>query len=323
MAGTDAKVGVPGTSDNMEGVAVTTTAGANLFREGVVVSDPVIADARARVLDSTPSASDYGQVVRVAGTASVAPVVLISTLNSTTSPLAGGATYTGTFEDLNGYAAISILVNADSLASSNALKVDFSTNGTDVDRTVNVDIVTGGDFIALPCEGRFYRVRLTAGGSAQSILRLQTKLSAVANGLKMTPLIDVLDDSSSVLDTRGVIVGKTTAGGGGYVAVKVNPSGALTADVSGSTVAITEATVTGTWGYRSGTSGTPSIPAGAKVLNISAISPSGAASSFTINGGNTITVPASQNFTLSPRGNLVAPTIVFSGTDSYLVEYVT
>lgn len=67
MAGTDAKVGVPGTTDNMEGVAVTTTAGVNLFREGVVVSDPVTADARARVLNTAPGPSDYGQVVRIAG----------------------------------------------------------------------------------------------------------------------------------------------------------------------------------------------------------------------------------------------------------------
>jgi len=267
-------------------------------------------------------ASSAGRTsIKVQGTASVAPVVSISTANSTTTPLTGGATYTGTFEDLNGYAAVQVLVNTDSVATSNALKVDFSTNGTNVDRTVNVDIATGGDFIALPCEGRFYRVRLTAGGSAQTFLRLQTKLSAVANGLKMTPLVDVLDDSSSVLDTRGVIVGKTTAGGGGYVAVKVNPSGALTADVSGSSVNIT--TMTGTWGYKAGISGTPTLPVGSKVLAITALATSVGSASFTVNGGDTITIPTSQSFTLEPRGNLVAPTVVFTGTASYVVEYVT
>lgn len=84
----------------------------------------------------------------------------------------------------------------------------------------------------------------------------------------------------------------------------------------------------GTWGYAAGTSGTENIPAGARVLQITAIALEGAGA-ITINGGATITIPygatdkVSSSLTIEPRGNLVAPEIVFSGTDAYFVEYVS
>ena len=77
----------------------------------------------------------------------------------------------------------------------------------------------------------------------------------------------------------------------------------------------------GTWGYKAGVAGSPTLPAGAKVLQISAVCTS-AAGSFTINGGDSIAVPQYVASTFEPRGNLVAPALVFSSTDSYLVEYV-
>jgi hypothetical protein len=52
-----------------------------------------------------------------------------------------------------------------------------------------------------------------------------------------TKITDVLTDNSLAGLTRSVITGVTTGGGGGYVNVKVNPSGALVADVTG-TVAV-------------------------------------------------------------------------------------
>ncbi len=163
---------------------------------------------------------------------------VISTLNSTTVPLAGNATYTGTWEEITDYVSVSLLVNTDSVATLEALKVDFSTDGVNLDRTVGVDLVTGGDYVSVAQEARFVRIRLTAGSAAQTYLRLQTHFSAIPESLKVTPIIDRIIDSTASLVTKGVIVGKTTAGGGSYVSVKVNPSGALSADVSGSTVAL-------------------------------------------------------------------------------------
>lgn len=88
---------------------------------------------------------------------------------------------------------------------------------------------------------------------------------------------------------------------------------------AGNALLVSEANTTGTWGYAAGTSGTPTLPANAKVLQISATSLSGG--SFTVNGGSSITIPANQQFTLEPRGNLVSPTVAFTGTSSYVIEY--
>jgi len=86
--------------------------------------------------------------------------------------------------------------------------------------------------------------------------------------------------------------------------------------------AVTDATVTGSWGYRSGVSGTPVIPADQRILQISASAPADTDASMTINGGNTVLIPAGKNITFIPRGNLVTPTLVFTDTDSYIVEFV-
>lgn len=118
--------------------------------------------------------------------------------------------------------------------------------------------------------------------------------------------------------TNTVIHGLTTAGHGAYVDVKVNPSGALAVDASGSTVI--DAKQSGVWGYKSGVSGTPTIPANAKILQITAASVVGG--SLTINGGDTVTLPPNGSISIEPKGNLVTPTVVFTNTSAYFVEYV-
>lgn len=67
----------------------------------------------------------------------------------------------------------------------------------------------------------------------------------------LVKITDTLTDYSLATVNRSVITGVTTGGGGGYVNVKVNPSGALVADVTG-TVAATQS---GTWavGLNAGT----------------------------------------------------------------------
>ena len=77
----------------------------------------------------------------------------------------------------------------------------------------------------------------------------------------------------------------------------------------------------GKWGYSSGISGVVDLPAKARVLQVSATTETGG--SFTVNGGDAVTIPDNQQFTLEPKGNLVNPAIEFVGTTSYVVEYVT
>lgn len=80
----------------------------------------------------------------------------------------------------------------------------------------------------------------------------------------------------------------------------------------------------GTWGYRAGASGTPSIPSGARIISVQCLA-GGADATVVINGGNTITVPAGTPWDDSDLHGMVTgspPTVVFTNTQSYYVSYV-
>lgn len=113
--------------------------------------------------------------------------------------------------------------------------------------------------------------------------------------------------------TNSIIHGLSTGGGGGYHDVKVTPSGALTVESN-------DAQQTGAWAYNSGVSGTVNVSANRRVLQITATSIMGG--TMTINGGQTITIPPNASLSIEPKGNLVAPTIVFTNTSAYFIESV-
>jgi hypothetical protein len=105
----------------------------------------------------------------------------------------------------------------------------------------------------------------------------------------------------------------TQAYGGGSVTLQPNQ-----------TVGVTSAyqtNQTGTWGYYAGVSGTVNVTAGQRVLGIAAHATT--AGSMTINGGASVPIPATTGIQFSPVGTLVAPVLVFTGTDSYACEVVS
>lgn len=120
-------------------------------------------------------------------------------------------------------------------------------------------------------------------GSGSGIaMNMTTTCWAAGSTSGYVKITENLTDNSLASINRSVITGVTTGGGGGYVNVKVNPSGALVTDstISG-TVAATQS---GTWNINS-VSTIPSIPAGSN--NIGSITditgtvslPTGAATS--------------------------------------------
>jgi len=77
----------------------------------------------------------------------------------------------------------------------------------------------------------------------------------------------------------------------------------------------------GAWAYYSGSLGTVVVAAGQRVLSVGCHSASGG--TLQINGGPSIPIPANVGFTINPLGNLVAPSITFTATDSYFIEVVS
>lgn len=78
----------------------------------------------------------------------------------------------------------------------------------------------------------------------------------------------------------------------------------------------------GVWAYHAGMAGTVTCASGERVLGIAAHA-AGSGGTVTINGGDAVPVPTGASIAIAPSGNLVAPVIVFTGTDSFFVEVVS
>lgn len=82
------------------------------------------------------------------------------------------------------------------------------------------------------------------------------------------------------------------------------------------------ASQTGTWGYHAGVSGTVVCASGERLLGV-ACHATGSGATVAINGGDSVPVPPGASLAIAPLGNLVAATIVMSGTDSFFIEVVS
>jgi len=108
---------------------------------------------------------------------------LVDTSNSSTTPLSGAATFTGTATDVSDYNRISVFIDTD---VDGTLKMQFSSDGTNWDRTKPVDIDTSiadGSTHTLAVATQYFRVVVENGASAQSHLRLETILHKGDGGM--------------------------------------------------------------------------------------------------------------------------------------------
>ena len=97
---------------------------------------------------------------------------MISTVNSTSTPLAGDATFTGT-ADLSPHTDVIVTLKSD---VAGTLYVDLSIDGTNWDTSIPFDCAAGaGEFHSIVKGSRYCRVRYVNGSSAQSYFRLQTE----------------------------------------------------------------------------------------------------------------------------------------------------
>jgi len=151
--------------------------------------------------------------------------------NSSTVALGINGVFTGTAFDITSYAAINVNVKSDVASATNGVKVEFSTDGTNWDHSHSTTYsgTTGVGYI-FNAEFRYARVVYTNGGTAQAFFRIQTIFKTTLVKSSLYTLDQTVTGSMFAELGKNVIIGKTTAGGGSYVDVKVNPSGALTTE---------------------------------------------------------------------------------------------
>jgi hypothetical protein len=155
----------------------------------------------------------------------------IDTNNSTTAPLSGGATFTGTGTDVSDYAAVACTVYADVDSGASGMQFQFSTDNSNWDDVYSFTMdVSDSDTrrFQFPVTAQYFRLVYTNGGGAQSAFRVQTILNRNNILTSIHRVGSTLTTDRSAQLVRAVIAGETTAGGGTMVNVKVSPSGTLT-----------------------------------------------------------------------------------------------
>lgn len=183
--------------------------------------------------------------------------------NSSTTPLGIGGVFTGVQADVSGYSSISVAAFSDVDSAAGGLSMQFSPDGINWDHKHNFN-VTGGIGVSYnqSAELRYFRIVYTNGAVAQTTFRLTVVLKRYNTTPSKYSLEQSVNGQQMADLTKSVIWGLSSSGGGTYHTVKVNPSGSLTADVTGSTVAATQS---GTWNITN-VSGTVSLPTGASTL---------------------------------------------------------
>jgi hypothetical protein len=155
----------------------------------------------------------------------------LSTDNSTTAQLGIDAVYTGTGEDMLGYAQVAITVHSDVSSTDGGMQFQWSMDNTNWDDSYDFHLdhtISTTRRFQFPVCARYFRVKYTNGGTGTADFRIQTILHR-GNILTSIHSIDgdVVHDRSCQL-VKTVIIGESSSGpAGSFVNVKVNPSGAL------------------------------------------------------------------------------------------------
>lgn len=226
------------TFDDITGALLTTSAGGGATTDvniAKILNNPVgfnnalpveLSDGTNPV--GTPGNPLSVNIITGGGSNTTGVQSVVSAGNSSTTPLAGGATFTGSSVDLTatpGY----VTVQSQSFADvAGTLQIQFSVDGTNWDHVITAAAPAGNPTsVANGIHARFMRVVYINGGTPQATFRLQTLLVPSAITATIKDLETAFDINDNALATHSVVTGKTTAGGSAYVDVKVNPSGTL------------------------------------------------------------------------------------------------
>lgn len=137
---------------------------------------------------------------------------VISTNNSTDTPLAGGATFPGAWEEVTNYASISIIAAADEVGT---LWADFSTDGSTTIRSIQLSDTNSSSLgiHSLIIVAKYFKVRVINGPTLQGSFQLQTIYSRHSRIAQPTSrLAQTIGDYSDVLNSRSVIAAQNTLG---------------------------------------------------------------------------------------------------------------
>jgi hypothetical protein len=236
----------------IQGRAETAANVDTLTELALLIGDVVLIDY------SATGASDGGQLytIKDAASADTSGLEIVGG-NTSDITLSGGGNFTGTWRELWKFGGLQVSVFSDVSSAVDGFKVEFSYDGLTVHytNTYTYNASSGGIGYIFPPEFKFFRINYTNGAAAQTDFKLISTLKPTALFPSQSRITTALFDEAQVLLTKSVLSGKTSGGGGGYVDVKVNPSGHLQTNstISGTVTTTVTGTVTTSEATRSGT----------------------------------------------------------------------
>lgn len=203
--------------------------------EVVVLSDATNPDLQTKITTAAPADDDPGVVVRHAGDTGVT-LAFIDEGNSTSTPLAGGAVFTGTAIDVSGYNGVVLHVDTSHASASGGLEFQTSTDGTNWSHSHGYTMpASSSRHFEETLPSKWFRIKYTNGSTLQTHFRLQAKLLKTAPVPHVHSIEHTITGNHPATIGRVVIVGKvaTGASAGNYVNATVTAQGRLAAEVEG------------------------------------------------------------------------------------------
>ena len=161
------------------------------------------------LLVSSPLWAGAGIVSTDFSTSVVRGQSVVSSVNSSTTPLAANATFYGTFEDTLGYSGISILVGADAATITDGFHIEWSADGVeDVDHDFfSLSSGTAKQF-TFGVPARYFRIHFVNGSTAQTEFTMQTIFHTFNSKPSSHRLIDNLNDQDDAELVKAIVAAK-------------------------------------------------------------------------------------------------------------------
>jgi len=159
----------------------------------------------------------------------------LSTGNSSATPLAGGATFTGATEEVLHYSMINVAVDSDQATVVDGFRLEFSVDGTNWDHKISLThLASHPHHVTSAPKARYFRVVFENGATPQTYFRLQTIYHYFPSKPSSKALRSILNDENDAELVRAVISGKKPDGD--YINAAFDASGnikvALAADAT-------------------------------------------------------------------------------------------
>src|SRR6266498_720387 len=138
-----------------------------------------------------------------------------STANTTTSTLGANGVFTGLFEEVSGYAMISVTISSDQISAVDGIEFHWSGDGLTTDQadfSALTELTGANRAFSLACTGRWFRIVYRNGAVTQTNFRLTTTFHEAGSGQRFRSLKSTLTDDNFASMTRAVITARNSSG---------------------------------------------------------------------------------------------------------------